>query len=376
METNKIEKIIPFTGINRRMREKRRYRRMLWKVLFLEALVDSIQEKNENDIREQPKRNVSSTVRIKLPSWSKRDTLELTFEMCVGILFSENYNAIMGRVRRAEMQRSDHVLKEAYGMMEDYYNGKMNENTIVHLFRTYCSSRIEEEETEETGRQKRQFRVLQEMYECFARANVHKAVGTNNKEGRMLVEESGLSWAGTTYYNANYFYMCENMQKKLKGICAALAGEYEIEPIDFEIADRGSRFIEDGGLSFHGVFEWLQKQNNYPPNQYGFTFKQLHPPKQFIYLYRNSCGNTEKKRMAYLKENILQMTGKKSLHSEQGNFLTAVVEDGRDYHNGRSYLLENSDNEDVSADAEAMYFLETFRLYRVSGCMELLYFIK
>ena len=62
--------------------------------------------------------------------------------------------------------------------------------------------------------------------------------------------------------------------------------------------------------------------------------------------------------------------------SEMGKYLwrSFTLEDGRDYHNGMSYLLEGSilDEQDDTVYGETMAFLQNFILYRVSGCVEFL----
>ncbi len=52
-----------------------------------------------------------------------------------------------------------------------------------------------------------------------------------------------------------------------------------------------------------------------------------------------------------------------------------TIQDGREYHNGMSYLLEGSlaDEQDEKMYEAALLFLQNFRLYRVDGCVEFLY---
>ena len=45
------------------------------------------------------------------------------------------------------------------------------------------------------------------LYEYFCRVNARKSVSRNEREGRRLIEECGLTWAGTTYYNSRYYYI-------------------------------------------------------------------------------------------------------------------------------------------------------------------------
>ena len=58
-----------------------------------------------------------------------------------------------------------------------------------------------------------------------------------------------------------------------------------------------------------------------------------------------------------------------------GDVYKRQIQDGREYHNGMSYLLEGSlaDEQDEKMYEAALLFLQNFRLYRVDGCVEFLY---
>ena len=370
------------------LREKRQYRNILWGMLFLELLLGKLQEKTHRDMGgEMPEYEgfCGGEGVMRWPcDWAGRDSLELTIESYLRIALSESYDRISGDVRRAQWCSSDSLLKEASRVMADFYGGLIDRETTGHMARAYCcyylegriAGKIEDlvENTEDDAALHREhmMRELLEIYEYFSRANVRRAVEANNREGRRMVEESGLSWAGTTYYNARFYFTCERMQEMLRNICAELADENGLDAPDFDRTEKESRFRLDGGLSFHGVFEWVQKQNNYPPDQYGMRDKARRPPGSFFYLYRNCCSDREEKRIrrlsGMLKKAALKETSAKTV------WRTFCVTGGRDYHNGMSYLLgEPVTEEDGILFETTMHFLETFRLYRVSGCVELLH---
>lgn len=371
------------------LREKKAYRRLLWGMLFLELLLGKIQEKAHTAMGQEPPEEAPDSREgvMRWPAdWAGRDSLEVTLESCLRLAFSEPYNELSGAVRRAEWVSSDSLLKEASAVMGDYYAGRIDGETTGHMARAYCcyylegriAGKIDDLVTGEDGARRDEalhrenmMRELLEIYEYFSRANVRKAVEANNTEGRKMVEECGLSWAGTTYYHARFYHACGQMQEMLRGICAELADDYGLDAPDFDRTEEESRFRLDGGLSFHGVFEWVQKQNNYPPDQYGMREKTRRPPEYFFYLYRNCCSDREDRGLKRLSKALK----KAALEEIPGEMLWRFfsVTGGRDYHNGLSYLPgQEGPEEDISLREAAMYFLETFRLYRVCGCVEIL----
>ncbi len=384
MEQKHLREVTGIPSRKRDFREQKRYRKLLWGMLFLELLLRKIQEKTLPEAGGEQKDETAGERVVRWPvDWEGRDSLEVTIESCIRIAFSESYDLISGDVRRAGWCSSASLLKEASGVMADFYAGRLDEEMTGHMSRAYCTYYIEgkaegkiaglagEPQAEEELRRKELMEVLLEVYEYFSRANVRRAVAANNEEGRRLVEESGLSWAGTTYYNARYFHVCERMNAALQGICADLAADYGLEEPDFDEVERHSRFRLDGGLSFHGVFEWVQKQDNYPPDQYGMKDKSCRPPWQFVYLYRNCCSQGEKRGIECLGRKLRETASREM--SGRKIWRTFSVTGGREYHNGMSYLPDELPmDRDPDLIAEAARFLINFKLYRVSGCVEML----
>ncbi|MDD6058459.1 MAG: hypothetical protein PUB98_09430 [Clostridiales bacterium] len=366
--------------------ERQQYRRHLWNMLFLEFLIGKLQERDFWDmeadlevradveiiqgaeagigvgikIEAQPVARRKETYKSrerKLLSGSHgafppmgRDTLELSLFCFENMLCSENYMILAACVKRTESLIADRLFCEARRIMEDYYGGGVDLVTLEVIYRQYCL-----------------FGELSAVYECFARENARRAVLKNREEGKMLVEESGLSWAGTTYYNAAYYRQCQKVAERLREITLETAGERSIPAFDFEEAEEQSRFYADGGLTFHGVFEWLQRQNNFPAMHYGFQDKTKEPPECFLYLYRNGYDVWEEQGVFRLKEKLTEMFD--GMACEEKLEKSFRISGGTDYHNGESYLLQ----EEEGFRGQIMDFLRNFRLFRVCGCVELLF---
>lgn len=335
-----------------------------WSVRFLEALMDELQEQEEEEERREKVRGES----VLRPGW---DTLELS-EPKEGALACERYEDIIGAVRLVGNWKSNVLYLISNAVMRDYYDGKLGERGVGELFGVCYQKCIERKDgTVVPG--KNQYEILGTIYEFFSRANARGSVLANEREGRALVEGCGLHWAGTTYYNSEYFYLCANMQCRFQALCNRISAECGLEELAFErIRDR-TQFLPVGGLDYHGVFVWVQRKDNYPDNQYGMKNQNREPPKNFTYLYRNHCSENELPGLRFLARRMKEETARKS--GDKRLWREYTVQDGKDYHNGMSYLLEGSlvDEQDERMYDEALGFLQNFRLYRVDGCVELLH---
>lgn len=162
------------------------------------------------------------------------------------------------------------------------------------------------------------------------------------------------------------------MHKRLfvvAGRIAAELGEMVSAP---EQLEQGTQFVAVGGLTFHGVFGWVQQKDNYPVNQYGLKNPGIEPPHHFVYLYRNHYSEAERPCVQFLETLMREQT---ACAQRKELWRHYTIQDGREYHNGMSYLLEGSlaDEQDEKMYEAALLFLQNFRLYRVDGCVEFLY---
>lgn len=334
-----------------------------WGIKFIESLLEDLDDKEEPDKKEGVRGE--SFVR---PGW---DTLELS-EPGEEALACEKYEDIIGAVRLVGNWKSNVLYLISNAIMRDYYDGKLGERGVGELFGV-CYQKCIERKDHTLAPAKKQYEILSTIYEYFSRANARGSVLANEREGRALVEGCGLFWAGTTYYNAEYFYLCAEMQRRFQALCNGISAECGLEELAFEQIQRRTQFYTVGGIDYNGVFVWVQRKDNEPDNQYGMKEQSLMPPRHFIYLYRNHYSERERAGIRFLGQRMREETAQKS--SGRRLWREFTVQDGREYHNGMSYLLEGSlvDEQDEQMYKEALCFLQNFRLYRVDGCVELLH---
>lgn len=296
------------------------------------------------------------------------DSLEISDEE-EPVLLSEPYQDIIDSVKCVGNWKADILYKIADAVMKDYYNGAFDERAVGDLF-CACYQKCVEKNPKIAASDELQHEILKTLYEYFSRVNARWSVAKNEREGRVLVEQSGLGWAGTTYYNSAYYYVCEQMQWLFRRLCDHIAVERKLRGVPFARMEQQTQFVRVGGLSFHGVFVWMQQKDNHPANQYGMKELERIPPERFIYLYRNHFVKEEERGIRMLERQMHEEQAKQ----ENSLWRSFTLGEGREYHNGMSYLLEGS-LLDAKADAvygAAMGFLQNFRLYRRAGCVEFL----
>lgn len=356
-----------------------------WSMRFLEVLVHEFEEEEhrkkgdtkhhsvgENEERKEEENNeFDRRIVIKgeqsVPAdW---DSFEMTRDFTEPILESERYEDIIDQVQSVGNWQANVLYKIARAIMQDYYAKALSMHAVGELF-LGCYRKCVEKNKQTTVSRKKKEEILAALYEFFSRVNARKSVAENEREGRELVEKCGLSWAGTTYYASEYYYTCEKIQRLFQKKCREIARKEQLAEVSFDRIERQTQFLHVGGVSFHSVFVWVQQKDNHPGNQYGMRELGRVPPKHFIYLYRNHFFEREENGICLLEKRMKR-------GAEKGKYLwrSFTLEDGRDYHNGMSYLLEGNitDERDETIYGDAMGFLQNFILYRVSGCIEFLF---
>lgn len=358
-----------------------------WSVRFLELLVREFEEEERRDKYEEKQRRERKeegreerqteeayefdrriVVRGEEAVPVDWDSFEVTRDFTEPILVSELYEDIIDQVKSAGNWRANILYKIASAIMQDYYAKALDMRAVGELFYGCYQKCVEKNKQIAASKEKKQ-EILAMLYEYFLRVNARKSVAANEREGRALVERCGLSWAGTTYYASEYYYTYRKMQRLFQKRCREIARRERLAEVSFDSIERKTQFLHVGGLSFHSVFVWAQQKDNHPGNQYGMRELKRVPPKHFVYLYRNHFAKSEKNGIRLLEKSMKE-------NAETGNCLwrSFTLEDGREYHNGMSYLLEGSiiDEKDETVYGDAMGFLQNFILYRVSGCVEFL----
>lgn len=400
MYSEKVRRI-PRVSSSRKdkFRERERYRRSFWGTVFLELVLQKIEEDEFFDLEEQEegekaacrKKNASSprilkaelggksagkksAVKWRLPVerksvctewenilvWASGDWLELSVFPVGMESASEEYSALVNFMRCMEAVSNNRIYYDSDEILRKYYDGGVEKFYVERAFYRFCREYIRK------GEERSAFYVydvLSEVYEYFARANTRNAVRKNNEEGRTLVEESGISWTGCSYYNADYYDRWLDMRQMFRRICGELAEEYDMDVPDFEEIEAETRFRMEGGLSFHGAWSFEQRKNNYPPEEFGMRELSASPPQGFLYFYRDYFNEGQYPVFEGLQEGLRQRIAANPL--DQREFYSIAIEK-REYHNGLSYLLERN------LEPEEWRFLANFKLHRTAGCIELL----
>ncbi len=371
MQTEKVSAVVRVAADGDSYRRRRQ-----WTFQFLDFLLREFEDADgttalpsfpfeEDDGGEEDRRIVRKGEGDVPADW---DSLEISDEE-EPVLLSESYRDIIDDVKSVGNWKADLLYKVADTVMHDYYRGALDECAVGELFYA-CFQKCVERDKKVVVPEEQQQETLQLLYEFFCRVNARWSVAKNEREGRVLVEQSGLGWAGTTYYNSDYYYTCEQMQWMFRRLCDNIAVERRLRAVPFERLEERTRFAHMGGVRFHGVFVWMQQKDNHPANQYGMRELERIPPQHFIYLYRNHFARNEESGIRLLEQ---QMRGEKQKR-EKSLWRSFLLGEGRDYHNGMSYLLEGS-LEEPESDAlygAALGFLQNFRLYRREGCVEFL----
>lgn len=368
-----------------KLEEKRRQKRKIEGAIFLEIILQKIWEYEQGELfdgtisrqmalleadRTQENKTAQKSDEDCLCFWEEGrlwermvptgDILEISIPRLRQAV-EESYDELMHMIAVVQQICENPCYAVSSGILERFYNGECTEGEVVEGFRDYCLRRHEQGEADF---------VL--AYEYFSHANAWWAVKANNKEGETLVERCGLKWTGTSYYNAFYYYKWKNMQQKIEDVAEKVAEFLGYEPLKCQEIRVKSRFLCGGGLDFHGVWQYEQRANNYPENQYGLLREEEEPPEHYAFLYRNFYDETDKER---LRELLCAMKEKQEAVSCR---LEAIGVKERAYHNGMSYLLHFCPQIGIgevkkSTYEQAMKFTENFRLFRVHGCLECLF---
>lgn len=380
MELQKVREVSGTSAGSGNYKKAKREKRRQWSVQFIELLLQEFDEesgsgqsqkkKSSGEIYEDgEEEDCRIVVRGERPVPLDWDSFEVTREWTEPVLTSELYEDMIDMVKNVGNWKANILYKIATAILTDYYKGAFGEQAVGELFYE-CYEKCTEKSKKNAATKEQRYQILGTLYEYFARVNARRSVVENEREGRKLVETCGLLWSGTTYYNSKHYYVWKRIADELQRVCNEISTEQHMDTLSFLDMERQTQFLRVGGLSFHGVFVWIQKKDNHPGNQYGMKDLTRVPPEGFVYLYRNHYTRQEMTGIRLLE---MQM---KNEHGIENNALwrSFTLGDSREYHNGMSYLLEGNLSEEQSEKryAAAMGFLQNFILYRVSGCVEYL----
>lgn len=237
----------------------------------------------------------------------KKDCVELSLESYMIPATADNYEEVRNMLKAQSSGKiispGNRFFSETYEIMRDYYDGKISCDEVKNIFKEYVYhefGRPEKSEISVENQMDQEVNVadmsmsiyekqrftgwLSGLYEYFSRANTRNACSKNMQEGKNLMEENGVSWNGTYYYNSDWYYACEEMQKLFQETVNELTKEYGTESVDFAYVEQHTRFNLDGGITFNGVWNFRELQINYSRPYTESVLKQdVIPPKDFVY---------------------------------------------------------------------------------------------
>lgn len=228
-------------------------------------------------------------------TYNLKDCLQLSLESYEIPVGSDTYEALKNKMKPLGASLPGNKLfYETYEIMTDFYNGKLGRDEVKDIFKEYFYH---------SGGKNFATERLAGLYEYFSRANTRCACLQNEKEGKELVESKGLSWRDSYYYNADWYWACEDMQKLFRETANELADEYGAAHVDFEAVEKNTKFTLDGGITYNGVWSSKVWQRKYTYNGVGnFLNADGVPPKGFVYC---NCAASDAKqagsRLEFLK---------------------------------------------------------------------------
>ena len=198
---------------------------------------------------------------------------------------------------------------------------------------------------------------LSGLYEYFSRANTRNACSRNMQEGKDLMEESGVNWNGTYYYNSEWYYACEEMQKLFQETANELTEEFGTESVDFAYVEQHTRFTLDGGITFNGVWDSMEWQIN-RDRAIGGNFHDVNmaPPEDFVYCsnatWDGETGldgfkeyfagkNAESPFKIFLLAAVKNIDAKESLLLNHENYMAASEWEDNDIYQSTMSFLKN-----------------------------------
>lgn len=236
--------------------------------------------------------------------YQAKDCVELSLESYTIPIGCETYEKIKSQMKSLPCFAHNKMFYETAEVMKDYYDGKLQKDEVKEIFKEYFYHAIgEPSDTDHVYQQKRATQALAELYEFFSRANTRAANNLNAQEAKELLAGSGVSVSGYVYYNADYYWQCEEMQEMFREAADELASEYGAETVDYEYVEKNTKFVLDGGITYNGVWNATAEQNNYTGNMRGagITDKEAAPPKGFMY-----CRIFDNGKLEEAQERLMQ----------------------------------------------------------------------
>lgn len=309
-------------------------------------------------------------------TYNLKDCLQLSLDSYQIPVGSDTYETLKNGMKSqaANYMSLPHnkLFYESYEVMTDFYNGKLGRDEVKNIFKEYFYH---------SGGKSFATDRLAGLYEHFSRANTRCACVQNEKEGKELLESKGLSWSSSYYYNADWYWACEEMQELFRETANELADEYGVEHVDFEAVEKNTKFKLDGGITYNGVWSSKVWQTKYTENRVGnFLDTSVVPPKGFVYC--NCAAPDEKQADSHsglTAESMEEAVKKLSGNKKYAKYLFYMVMGSYEPASGSKFLdkknnVFSGNEEEKNLYQKALGFLKNFNIsYRRSNRLE---FIK
>ena len=208
------------------------------------------------------------------------------------VLVSENYNDILKVTKMPKSIFGDsfgyQMQKDIADCMNRYYAGEISDDDVKSFFKECCSSmRVYHSQMRHTTgmNEEDNKQIVSEIYEMFAKENQRAARNANYEEGLEINKQYGPDkrqndWC---YYNADYYYQCENAHDLLRGVAADMAEEWELSEIDTDEIERSSKYTLDGGFDFNSGWNFTYRNQM---SRSSMADESYVPPRDFKFFYK------------------------------------------------------------------------------------------
>lgn len=222
-----------------------------------------------------------------------KDCLQLSMDSYTIPVGSDTYEEIKKQLKQSSDYMAfpgNKMFYESYEVMKDFYDGRLKRDEVKNIFKEYFYHGVGmlpvqgTLQMSESYKRQTATRNLAGLYEHFSRANTRNAHAANDREGKGLLAGSGLSAHGSCYYNADWYWACEEMQELFRETADELADEYGAEHVDFDFVEKNTRFTLDGGITYNDVWNSVRWQQDVERSAAGrYLEPGAVPPRGLLY---------------------------------------------------------------------------------------------
>lgn len=232
--------------------------------------------------------NLEDAIKIARDTLGK-DTYERMKEQAV--IACECYTKIQSKTEMPKSIFGDSfgydMQKDIANYMQDYYAGKMSADDLKQYFNDCCSDMLDYRvQKHDISGNMDDFKVniISKVYELFAKENARAASHANYAEGEKInagyADGNRQNWV---YYNADYYYQCEEVRKMLGEIVNGVAEQWNIGEIDTKEIEKNSDLTLDGGFDFNSIWNFTYRNQ---VSIASMTDENAVPPRDFKMFYK------------------------------------------------------------------------------------------